>query len=256
MSSLFTNTYDDDYRGSKEKKNWKNLWMKNQLTILSSLLLSVLALAAYHLVSDGDFSFLMTLGSLLVLFSFALLVIKVTVTRKVRNISLKTLQCYALVFSARLCSILRYEGYLPYDKSGDWFYQSTEVGALLMVLGLIVCVAILFKSSYQKDADKFTVPGVPSELGVLLLVLPALVIAIVLHPTLNGHWFTDTAWAFALYLEAVALLPQIMMFQSSRNVEVEPFEANFVFGLAVARAMHLVFWMSSFHELNDRDSSL
>jgi amino acid permease len=70
MSSLFTNTYDDDYRGSKEKKNWKNLWMKNQLTILSSLLLSVLALAAYHLVSDGDFSFLMTLGSLLVLFSF------------------------------------------------------------------------------------------------------------------------------------------------------------------------------------------
>ena len=256
MSSIFSNAHDDDYRGSKDKKgNWKNLWMKNQLTILSSLFLSVLALAAYHLVSDGDFSFLMTLGSLLVLFSFGLLVIKVVVTRKVKNISLKTLQCYALVFAARLCSILRYEGYLPYDKSGDWFYQATEVGALIMVLGLITSVAVVFKSSYQKDADKFTVPGVPSDLGVLLLVLPALVIALLLHPTLNGNWFTDTAWAFALYLEAVALLPQILMFQSARNVEVEPFEANFVFGLAVARAMHLVFWMSSFHELNDRDSS-
>ena len=156
------------------------------------------------------------------------------------------------------CKVMFYPkvcGYLPYDKSRDWFYQATEVGALIMVLGLITSVAVVFKASYQKDADKFTVPGVPSDLGVLLLVLPALVIALLLHPTLNGNFFTDTAWAFALYLEAVALLPQILMFQSSRNVEVEPFEANFVFGLAVARAMHLVFWMSSFHELNDRDST-
>lgn len=39
-----------------------------------------------------------TLGSLFVCFSFILLCIKVAVTRKVSNISLKTLECYALVF--------------------------------------------------------------------------------------------------------------------------------------------------------------
>ena len=50
---------------------------------------------------------------------------------------------------------------------------------------------------------------IPSEIGLLWLVIPALVIAMVLHPSLNGNWITDTAWAFALYLEAVAIMPQV-----------------------------------------------
>lgn len=32
------------------------------------------------------------------------------------GLSLKTLQAYACVFAFRLCSILFYEGYLPFDK--------------------------------------------------------------------------------------------------------------------------------------------
>jgi hypothetical protein len=248
-------SHDDDFRGNRARAGyWKGIWLRNQMSVLNFLGVSTVVVFVYHFFSDKDFSFLLTVGSLLVLFSFLLLVAKVALTRKVRNISLKTLQCYALVFAARLSSILRYEGYLPYDKTGDWFYQATECGALALVLGLIAAVAV-FKQSYQRDADKLTLPGVPGELGALVLVVPALVLAILLHPTLNGNWVTDTAWAFALYLEAVAMTPQIYMFQSSRNAEVEPLEANFVFSLAVARAMHLVFWMSSFHELNDKDAS-
>lgn len=145
--------------------------------------------------------------------------------------------------------------------------------------------------------------GIPSELGIVVLVGPALVLAILLHPNLNNNWFTDSAWAFALYLEAVAMLPQLVMFQNAvstindgwrvaasdnfnsrrhllalrdrsptqrvhvwhaplslsayplqRNMEVEPFEANFVFSIAVARMLHFVFWLSSYHELNDKYS--
>lgn len=36
------------------------------------------------------------------------------------SVSLKTLQAYLFVFSFRLVSIMRHEGYLPYDRSGDW----------------------------------------------------------------------------------------------------------------------------------------
>jgi hypothetical protein len=36
-----------------------------------------------------------------------------------------------------------YEGYLPYDKSGDWFYQTTEILALVQVAVLIAAVLVL-----------------------------------------------------------------------------------------------------------------
>jgi hypothetical protein len=86
---------------------------------------------------------LQTLGSLLNLVSFGMLIAKVVRDRHTSSISIKTLQCYALVFTGRLCSILVYEGYLPFDRSGDWFYQACESLALLMVLGLLGAAYVL-----------------------------------------------------------------------------------------------------------------
>jgi hypothetical protein len=166
-----------------------------------------------------------TLGSLFALFAFGLLLAKAYLTGSVANISLKTLECYFLVFSGRLASILFYEGYLPYDRSGDWFYQFTEVSALLMVLALIVCVVGPFRDTYSRGRDGFKVSLVPGlvvapELRVVQLVAPALVLAVLLHPSLNNNWLTDTAWAFALYLEAVAMLPQVWLFNEMQKVRL------------------------------------
>lgn len=242
----------------KHRSPWKGMWLKYQFTLLCCFAGLVAVFFAYHSVSDGDFSFLMTLGSLFVLFAFGLLVAKVVLTGSASNISLKTLECYALVFAARLTSILFYEGYLPYDRSGDWFYQATEVSALVMVVGLIACVAGIFAPTYSRKRDEFVdlIPGfrVPSQLRVVQLALPALVLAIFLHPSLNNNFFTDTAWAFALYLEAVAMLPQVFVFHRMQKdaLEMEPFEANFMFSIAIARTLHFIFWVSSYHELNDK----
>ena len=52
---------------------------------------------------------------------------------------MKTLQLYALTFSVRLFSIMRHQGYLPFDKTGDWFYH-------------MVCIAHVF-GLYILDAD-------------------------------------------------------------------------------------------------------
>ena len=217
----------------------------------------VVLLGVWHFLSDGDFSFLMTLGSLLVLFGFLLLVAKALLTRKLSNVSFKTLQAYALVYAARLTSILFYEGYLPYDKSGDWFYQSVEVSALVVCAALLACIQLRILR-YADKADTFDAQlsrllGLPPWAGVLVLVVPVLLLAAVLHPSLNNNWATDVAWTFALYLEAVAIYPQIYIFSSIKE-EVEPLELNFVFFLAVARLLHFVFWVSSYQELNDKTS--
>ena len=42
------------------------------------------------------------------------------------------------------------------------------------------------------------------------------------------------------------------MFQKAREKEVEVFTANFVFCVALSRMLHFVFWLSSYHELNDK----
>jgi drug/metabolite transporter (DMT)-like permease len=113
-------------------------------------------------------------------------------------------------------------------RSGDFVYQATEVMTLGLVLGLIAAVGFVFRRSYSERADKFGsfLPQVPSALGALWLILPALVIAVLLHPSLNNNFITDTAWAFALYLEAVAIVPQLFMLTNTAGAEVEPFEGG------------------------------
>lgn len=34
-----------------------------------------------------------------------------------------------------------------------------------------------------------------------------------LHRSLNREWVSDTCWCLSMYLEAVAMIPQIYMFQ-------------------------------------------
>ena len=130
-----------------------------------------------------------------------------------------------------------------------------------MTLILIVAMTVVYPRKYSKALDRFTAPGLPEVAGVAVLVVPAAILAAAFHPSLNNNWFTDTAWAFALYLEAIAIYPQLHIFYSAPPggeavPEPEVFEVNFVFSLAIGRLCHFVFWLSSYQELNDRASDM
>ena len=57
-------------------------------------------------------------------------------------------------------------------------------------------------------------------------------------------------WTF---LESVAILPQVVAF--NRTPSVDEWASHFVGGLGLARLFHLVFWLSSYGELNDKYNS-
>ena len=212
------------------------------------------ALLVYLFMSSGDFSFLLTLASLWRCFGLSLLIFKVWNGMSARGVSVKTLELYAAAFLARLLSILRHQGYLPFDKTGDWFYHVVEFISLGAVGLLLFGIFGPLKSTYDSKYDKFGNFKIPSEYGALYLFVPCLILALIFHPQLNKEMFSDTCWTLSMYVEAVAMVPQLYMFQkqaSDQDGTVEAVLSHTTFAIGFSRIFELLFWIGSFHELSN-----
>jgi ER lumen protein retaining receptor len=207
------------------------------------------SLFVYFLLSGGDFSFLMTYGAMSRMFGFGILNVKTWKSQRATGVSAKTLQLYCIVFFFRLTSIIRHEGYLPYDKSGDWLYHFIEIMALIFTAAALYGVTVPFKATYQADCDRFGEFHVPPGFGAVYLAAPIFFVAICLHPNLNADFVSDVAWTYAMYLESVAVIPQLYMFQKQSSGVVELLTAHFVAALGFGRVMEFIFWIYSYHEL-------
>ena len=171
------------------------------------------------------------------------------------SVSLKSLEAYVLVFVFRLLSIYRHEGYLPYDRSGDWFYHLVEVTSLVFAGISIYLLKYRFKATYDEDKDSFGNLHIPNHLGVCYIVVPCFLLAIVLHPNLNKDFLSDFSWTFSMYLESVSIAPQLWMFSKQRESPIEVLVAHCVSALGTARVVEMAFWMFSFQELTTHSGS-
>lgn len=232
----------------------QSLLVQHQFAFFSWFGLFVVALLFYHLLSDGDFSFLLTLGAVVRLFAFIVLLTKMVLDKSADGLSGKTLIIYLFAFMSRLTSILQFEGYLPYDSSGDWLYQTVEVLAMLCVAAAVFMYHTLATERNVKH-DMFFGSGIlPGQTSVLFLIVPCLLLAALFHPNLNGHFIADYSWTVACYVETFALVPQLVLFQRTTESVVSAYISNWTFALGVARLLHFIFWWNSHHELNDRGS--
>eukprot|EP01035_Chromulina_nebulosa_P019201 gene19201-25051_t len=113
-------------------------------------------------------------------------------------------------------------------------------------------------STYDEKYDRFGSLYIPNEFGIVYLAVPCIILAILFHPSLNREWLSDTCWCLSMYLEAVAMIPQIYMFQrqaSDQGGFVEALIGHTVFALGFSRVFELVFWLASFRELADLNGS-
>merc|ERR1711976_1047338 len=141
------------------------------------------------------------------------------------------MECYMCVLAARLCAIIPFEGYLPFDKSGDWFYQLCKAVGLCLAGSIVYGCRFRFADTYDPSLD---------TLNHLWLIAPAAAIAMVFHPNLNNFLPSDIASAFALYLESVTVLPQLFMFM--KEGQVQPFTAHFLSAQATSKLISFIFW--------------
>jgi ER lumen protein retaining receptor len=213
----------------------------------------VVSLLVFYFISSGDFSFLLTYASFMRCFGFILLNYKIWTVHSVKGVSAKTVELYAVVFLTRLLSILRHSGYLPYDKSGDWFYHTVEIISFCCIAGVLYGIFGPLKPSYDDKFDKFGNFFVPNELGALYILGPATLLALFLHPSLNHEMLSDVCWTISMYVECAAMLPQLYMFQkqavSDGSKTVEAILGHMAFALGFSRVFELIFWVTSFTEL-------
>ena len=196
-------------------------------------------------ISSQDYSFLLVLSSLTQMFAFIIVVIKVYTFQNSSGLSINTLICYAVLLSARLFTNLLFSGYLPSDNSGDWFYQLTEIISLLCVLLLIYLTLIVYTETSDYTNDK-----VP----FYYLAIPTFILACIVHTSLNGFLPTDITWCFSMYLEAVAIFPQIQLFVVKKG-QIETYTSHYVALCGLSRLLSLIFWWDTYPELNTQDGN-
>jgi ER lumen protein retaining receptor len=183
------------------------------------------------------FSALITLASAVQLLGFYVLRIQMRKRNGASAVSVTTLKIYVVAYVCRLFSTTQFDGYLPIDRSGDGLYQCLDIAALLLVCSMVVRIWTTYKSSYEWDGWR-----------VIPFVAVCLVLSVFVHPGLNHRLVPDIAWAMGLYLESVAMVPQLFLLQS-RGGEVGSEIGHYIACMFVSRVWTLRFWYSSYEEL-------
>jgi len=195
-------------------------------------------------LTDFKFSAIITLGAAVQCLGFCLLRLKVRRQRGAVGISSRTLQMFVFTYVCRLFSTLQYNGYLPVDRTGDWVYQLCEVVAFLVAVSLLASIHSVHSESYEAHHD---------TCAIHWLVVFALVLAVLIHPSLNNRRLPDMAWTAALYLESVAMVPQLFM-MSKKGGEVESLASHYIACVFVSRLLMITFWITSYMELRPKNS--
>nr|ABK22024.1 unknown [Picea sitchensis] len=162
-------------------------------------------------------------GDMTHLMSVLVLLLKIHTIKSCAGISLKTQELYALVFVTR---------YLDLFSDYVSFYNS-----VMKIIFIASSISIVWymrshkivRRSYDKEQDTFR---------HYLLVIPCFILALLVH---DKFTFREVLWAFSIYLEAVAILPQLVLLQRSRNID--NLTGQYVFFLGAYRGFYILNWI-------------
>ncbi|EGR27740.1 hypothetical protein IMG5_190350 [Ichthyophthirius multifiliis] len=213
----------------KDPSKLSNYTKKHKKDIIQWFGFMMTVILVFKFFSSGDFSFLLTLSSFVQAFGFLLLVYKVIQSKSINGLSRNS-----------LVSILTNDGYLPYDSTGDVIYRISETATFIFSVILLYLSYVKYSFSYNWDVDTFQ---------WFLFAIPTFVLAILFHPNLNSKFYADVCWTFALYLESVAMFPQLDVFRK-KGGEIENYTSHFVASLSLSRIMQFIFWIQTYTELN------
>ncbi|KAJ8682702.1 hypothetical protein QAD02_018494 [Eretmocerus hayati] len=161
------------------------------------------------------------LGDLSHLLAIIILLLKIWKTRSCAGISGKSQILFTIVYTARYLDL--FTSYVSaYNTIMKIFFISTSFATLYLMY-------LKFKATYDHNHDTFRIE---------FLILPAVVLSLLIN-----HEFSvlEILWTFSIYLESVAILPQL--FLVSKTGEAESITSHYLFALGSYRALYLLNWV-------------
>jgi len=181
--------------------------------------------------------YVLTLSASLQSLAFALLVVEAGGGCG-EGLSEKALWAFFIAHVARLSTTMWGPGYTPEDNSSDVFlYQGLElVGVLLLGFYLLKLGSMRSMRDVGQGYERWSVLG--GMVGV------SCVMAYMTKSTGHNDWFADFSWMFSVWLEALALGPQVLLLFGGAT-QVEEGSMHFV-TLSLAASMAFgYFWSRS-----------
>ncbi|KAJ3097613.1 endoplasmic reticulum retention protein [Phlyctochytrium bullatum] len=147
------------------------------------------------------------------------------------GISFKTQALYLTVFITRYLDL--------FTK----FYSLYNVFMKILFIGTSAWICYAMKTQFKATWD----PALDT-LRVEYLVGPCAILALIFN---YAFTFLEVFWAFSIYLEAVAILPQL--FQLTRTGECETITTHYLFALGAYRGLYIFNWIYRYFVDNQID---
>ncbi|KAI0090602.1 ER lumen protein retaining receptor-domain-containing protein [Irpex rosettiformis] len=160
-------------------------------------------------------------GDLSHLASIFILLHKIQTTRSCRGISFKTQALYVAVFTSRYLDLF-YEWVSLYNFLMKVFFISSSVYILYLM-------KFKFRPTHDPSIDTFKVE---------YLIGPCVLLSFIFNYSFS---FTEILWSFSIFMEAVAILPQLFMLQ--RTGEAETITTHYLAALGAYRALYIPNWI-------------
>ncbi|GMJ09004.1 endoplasmic reticulum retention defective 2B [Hibiscus trionum] len=162
-------------------------------------------------------------GDMTHLASVLVLLLKIHTMKSCAGISLKTQELYAIVFASRYLDI-----FTDFISLYNTLMKLIFLGSSFSIVWYMRVHKIV-QRSYDKDHDTFR---------HYFLLLPCLLLALFIHEKFT---FKEVMWTFSVYLEAVAILPQLVLLQRTRNID--NLTGQYVFFLGAYRGLYILNWI-------------
>lgn len=159
-------------------------------------------------------------GDLSHLISIFILINSIQKSRSIAGISLRTQILYSVVFITRYIDLtFRYVSL--YNTLMKMFFIGSSIYIVYLML-------FRFKNSETQKIDNFKIEYLIGGSFLLSLIFN------------YGFQFTEILWSFSLWLESVAILPQLFMLQ--RTGEAQTLTTHYIFALGIYRALYIPNW--------------
>ncbi|KAG6028870.1 hypothetical protein E4U41_000546 [Claviceps citrina] len=152
--------------------------------------------------------------------SIFILLHKMVQLKSCSGISFKSQALYLFVYVTR---------YVDIFSTGSWynlFFKITFIGSQGYIIYLM---ANAYKPTNDPNVDTFRVQYLLAGAAVLAVLVP------------YKYQVSEILWAFSIWLESVAILPQLFMLQ--RTGEAETITTHYLFALGSYRALYIPNWI-------------